>query len=216
MVVVIAVDAAARARIETYLDEVERFNQRINLTTVPRDQAWDRHIVDSLTLLEVAAPAAGERVVDVGSGAGIPGIPFALVRPDLELTLVEADRRRAGFLTHVAGLLSLSSVRVVSERAEAYGHAVEGREHFDLAVSRATAPPRVLCELTLPLVRVGGRLVALVGSGSDPVAASAQAARLCGGGDPTSPAPGVLAVVKERPTPTRLPRREGVPNRRPL
>jgi 16S rRNA (guanine527-N7)-methyltransferase len=216
VVPVIAVDAVASARIEAYLDEVERFNRRINLTTVPRDQAWDRHIVDSLTLLELAAPAIGERVVDVGSGAGIPGIPFALVRPDLELTLVEADRRRAGFLTHVAGLLSLSSVRVVSERAEAFGHSVEGRERFDVAVSRAAAPPRVLCELTLPLLRIGGRLLALVGSGSDLVAGSARAARLCGGGDPTSPAPGVLAVVKEQPTPPRLPRREGVPNRRPL
>ena len=212
----IAVDAAARSRIEAYLDEVERFNRRINLTSVPRDQAWERHIVDSLTLLDVAAPAIGERVVDVGSGAGIPGIPFALVRPDLELTLIESDRRRAGFLTHVAGLLSLSSIRVVAERAEAYGHTLEGREQFDLAVSRATAPPRVLCELTLPLLRVGGRLLALVGSGSGLVAACAPAARLCGGGDPTSPAPRVLAVVKEHPTPPRLPRREGVPNRRPL
>ena len=216
MVPVIAVNAAARARIEAYLDEVERFNRRINLTTVPREQAWERHIVDSLTLLEVAAPAHGERVVDVGSGAGVPGIPFALVRPDLEITLVEADRRRAGFLTHVAGLLSLSSIRVVAERAEVYGHTVEGREQFDLALSRAAAAPRVLCELTLPLLRVGGRLLALVGSGADLVSSCAPAARLCGGGEPTSPAPGVLAVVKEHPTPSRLPRREGVPNRRPL
>jgi 16S rRNA (guanine527-N7)-methyltransferase len=216
VVPVIAVDAAARVRIDAYLDEVERFNQRINLTTVPRDQAWDRHIVDSLTLLEIAEPARGERVVDVGSGAGIPGIPFALLRPDLELTLVEADRRRAGFLTHVAGLLVLGSVRVVPERAETFGHSAEGRERFDLAVSRATAPPRVLCELTLPLLRIGGRLLALVGSGSEAATASARAARLCGGGDQTSPAPGVLAVVKEQPTPARLPRREGVPNRRPL
>lgn len=212
----IAVDPASRARLERYLDEMEHFAGRMNLTSVPREQAWERHIVDSLTLLEVAAPAPGSSLVDVGSGAGLPGVPMAVLRPDLAVTLLEADARRAGFLIHAAGLLGLGTVTVVAARAEAYGRLPPGREGFDLAVSRATAPPAVLCELALPLVRLGGRLAALVGDAPAAAAACARAAELCGGAPPQAPAPGVLVVGKQSPTPPRLPRREGVPNRRPL
>ena len=207
---------AERRLLERYLDELYAWNARLNLTAVPREAAWDRHVGEALGLLEAAPIAEGCRVVDVGSGAGLPGIPLAVVRPDLELTLCESDRRRAGFLLHVAGLLGLRGVRVVALRAEELGRRPEGREAFDAAVSRATAAPAALCELCLPLVRPGGRLIALVRDAGAATAECRVAAATCGGGDPTAAAPGVLVVPKVATTPDLYPRRPGVPTRRPI
>jgi 16S rRNA (guanine527-N7)-methyltransferase len=189
---------------------------RLNLTTVPRADAWDRHVGEALELLAVAPPAEGARLVDVGSGAGLPGIPMAVVRPDLEVVLCESDRRRAGFLTHVAGLLGLRGVSVIAVRAEELGRTAEARESFDAAVSRATAAPPVLCELCLPLLRCGGHLAALVRDAHAAAAGCARAALACGGGKPVAAALGVLVVPKLQPTPDTYPRRPGIPARRPL
>jgi len=207
---------AARERLGAYLDELYRWTGRLNLTTVPRDQAWARHVEESLALLAVADPAPGATIVDIGSGAGLPGIPVAVVRPDLEVTLLEADARRSGFLVHVCGLLGLARVRVVTARAETAGHDPAMREQFDLAVSRATAAAPALCELALPLVRVGGRLAALVGDAATAARLARGAADVCGGGPPRPLTSSVLGVDKLRPTPDDYPRRAGLPGRRPL
>jgi 16S rRNA (guanine527-N7)-methyltransferase len=183
---------------------------------VPREAAWDRHVQEALGLLEAAPLAEGSEVVDVGSGAGLPGIPLAVVRPDLRVLLCDSDRRRAGFLTHVAGLLGLRGVRVAALRAEELGRRPEGREAFDAAVSRATAAPAALCELGLPLVRRGGRLIALVRDAGAAASGCRAAAAACGGGEPSAAAAGVLVVPKVGATPELYPRRPGVPSRRPL
>ena len=130
---------------------------------------WERNVVEVEELLRVAAPPPQSKVVDIGSGGGVPGVVIAILRPDLSVTLIDSDRRKTGFLTHVAGLLRLPGVTVETLRAEDAGHRDGMRERFDLATSRATAPPPVLCELALPLVRVGGTLCALV---ADSAAAS--------------------------------------------
>ena len=161
-------------------------------------------------------PRRGARLVDVGSGAGIPGVPIAVVRPDLDVVLCDSDGKRARFLAHVVAVLGLERVEVAAVRAEDLGRTVGGREAFDAAVSRATAPPPVLCELCLPLLRVGGTMSALVADAGAAAAACAAAAGACGGAAPAAPAPGVLTVVKARPTPERYPRRPGIPARRPL
>jgi 16S rRNA (guanine527-N7)-methyltransferase len=157
-------------------------------------------------------------VVDVGSGGGMPGLPLAIARPELRVTLLEADRRRAAFLVHAAARLDLD-VRVVAERAETAGRGPL-REAFDVAVCRALAPMPVLAELCLPLVRVGGRLLAMKAQPEDAAGAIAEL-----GGGPASvlPAPSaarqrgvVLEVPKVAPTPAAYPRRPGVPSRRPL
>jgi len=205
-----------RAALHVYLAELERWNRRVNLTAVPPGQAWQRHIGDSLRLLAAADPAAGSSVADVGAGAGVPGLVFAVLRPDLHVALIEADRRRVGFLVHVAGVLGVRNARMVAERAEDAGRDPALRERFDLAVSRAAAPPAVLCELALPLVRVGGRLLALVGDAVLAAAECAAAAIACGGAEPAAAAEGVLLVEKVAPTPPVYPRRPGVPSRHPL
>jgi 16S rRNA (guanine527-N7)-methyltransferase len=176
-------------------------------------------VADSLALLPWLGDAI--RLVDVGSGGGMPGIPLQLARPDLELTLVESDGRKAAFLEQAAARLGLGLV-VLAERAETVGRGPL-RETFDAACSRALAPLPVAAELCLPLVRVGGRMLALRTAAED-LAAAAGALRRLGGGEPElRPAPsrlrrrGVVVVVpKLGPTPPEYPRRPGVPSRSPL
>jgi 16S rRNA (guanine527-N7)-methyltransferase len=183
--------ARQRRLLERHLDELETWNRRLNLTAVPRDHAWQRHVEESLAVLEAMTPAAGWRVVDIGAGGGIPGLVVAVMRPDLAVTLVEADRRKAGFLVHVAGLLDLDNVTIAARRAEEMGRDPEHRARYDAVVSRAAAPPPLLVELAMPLMRAGASLWALV---SDAPAAAAGLT-----GDWVGAAavePGILRVVK--------------------
>lgn len=174
-------------------------------------------IEDCLVLLGHVGGARS--LIDVGSGGGMPGIPLKIERPDLELTLLEADGRKAAFLVHATALLGLTGVTVVGERAEVAGRGPL-REAFDMAACRALAAMPVVAELCLPFVRVGGRLLAMKGE----VEESAAAIEALGGGPPQvvpagSPARrrGVVVVVqKVAPTPAAYPRRSGVPGRRPL
>ena len=204
------------ATLTTFFDELERWSGRLNLTSIPRDEMWSRNVVEVEELLDVADPPPGARVVDIGSGGGVPGIVMTILRPDLSMTLLDADQRKGGFLIHVAGLLGLSSVQVEAIRAEDAGRRNGLREAFDLATSRATAPPPVLCELALPLLRLGGALCALVTDAPATLATCAAAAAACGGAEPEAPSTVVLRVRKVAPTPDAYPRRAGIPNRDPI
>ena len=178
-------------------------------------------IEDCLVLVEHLADA--RKVVDVGSGAGLPGLPLKIVRPDLELTLIEADQDKAAFLVHASATLGLDGVEVVARRAEEAGHDPRLREAFDLAVARALAPMPVLVELCLGLVRVGGRLLAQKTDAED-VSTASHAIEILGGrivAVYASPSAArrtgtVVVIEKTRPTPAGYPRRPGVPNRKPL
>jgi len=182
----------------------------------------DRALIDdSLVLLEHLG--AARTLVDVGSGAGLPGIALKIARPELHVTLVEADQAKAAFLVHACATLGLENVEVVARRAEEAGHDPMLREKFDVAVARALAPLPVLVELCLPLVRVGGRLLAQKTTDEDP-AAAAHAIDVLGGelsGVLTAPsaarAAGTVVVIdKVGPGPAQYPRRPGVPARKPL
>ena len=173
-------------------------------------------VEDSLVLFHHLGDA--ESLIDVGSGGGMPGLPLKIARPELRVTLLEADGRKAAFLVHAAARLDLN-VEVVAERAEAAGRS-HLREAFDLATCRALAPMPVLAELCLPFVRVGGRLLAMETEVED---ATRAIAALGGGAQSVIPAPssarnrGVVVIVpKISPTPAAYPRRPGVPARRPL
>lgn len=204
------------ALLETFLDELYRWNERLRLTTVPRELARERHVSESLQLVGAVPPPPGSLVADLGSGTGVPGLPLAIIRPDIRVTLIEADRRKSGFLVHITGLLELPNVGIETGRAETLAHEPRLRERFDMVVTRAAAPPAALCELALPFLRPGGRLAALVADSQAAARAGRHAARLCGGGEPAVPARGVLCVAKAGPTPAHYPRRPGVPARRPL
>jgi 16S rRNA (guanine527-N7)-methyltransferase len=178
-------------------------------------------VEDSLVLVNHLGDARS--VVDVGSGGGLPGLPLKIARPDLHLTLVEADQAKAAFLVQACARLGFDDVDVVARRAEEVGHDARYRELFDVAVARAVAPMPVLAELCLPLVRVGGKLLAQK-TDQEEVERARRAIELLGGSlESVAPAPSsarasgtVVVVAKIKATPPGYPRRAGVPSRKPL
>ena len=178
-------------------------------------------VSDSLVLLEHLGNA--NKVVDVGSGGGLPGLPLKIARPELIVTLVESDQDKAAFLVRACAALGLQDVDVVAKRAEEAGHDPHYREAFDVAVARALAPMPVLAELCLPLVKVGGRLLAQKTSSED-VGSAARTIEVLGGAlnrvaaaPSTARGAGTVVIVdKLRPTPAAYPRRPGVPSHKPL
>lgn len=189
-------------------------NEVMNLTAITEpDAVAQLHLLDSAALLTVAEPD-GRRVVDVGSGAGFPGVPLRILCPTVELTLLDSLGKRVQFLRESCDSLGLTGVECVHARAEEF--AAQRRETYDFAVSRAVAALPVLCELCLPLVRVGGQFLAMKSVGSDEeLRAAARAIRTLGGRvkrtvDYTIPTSDVrhrvIVIDKIAPTPERYPR----------
>ena len=153
----VALDPAKIALLGAYLARLLAMNERMNLTSItsPED-VWTRHALDALTLVPLLpAPREGLSLIDVGSGGGVPGIPVAIARPDLRVTLVEATQKKAAFLSEVARALGLDRVRVVAERAEALTLTTH-RGAYDVATARAVGRLAVLVPWTLPFVKRGG------------------------------------------------------------
>lgn len=207
-----------------YLQLIQRWRRAAGLTTVADPfQAARVHIADSLLCLRAdIAPRAA--VIDVGSGAGLPGIPLAIVRADLRITLLEAERRKAAFLEMAVRELSLA-MHVDVRRAEEAAHDPDARERYDAVVARAVAPLRALFELTLPFARIGGVAVLLKGPGvRRELRGAARAAAVLGGGEVElkeatlsgGESRRIVVIPKVRATPAAYPRRPGIPARRPL
>jgi 16S rRNA (guanine527-N7)-methyltransferase len=170
------------------------------------DEAWRVHVEQSLAAVPLVRELEGE-IVDVGSGGGAPGIPLAAALPDREVTLLEANGRKAAFLERAAA--AFPNVRVVRGRAEE-----QAIETYGVAVAKALALPPVAAELCLPLVRVGGAALLFAGPSADARAVSAAAAKL--GGGPAEEREGFLVIPKIAPTPPGFPRRPGMAAKRPL
>ena len=223
----LALTAEQIAQFAVYNEMLLDWNTRMNLTalTAPADVAV-KHIIDSLTAYDAPLFDAAEALIDVGTGAGLPGIPLAVYAPHIEVTLMDALAKRVRFLTEVTRAMHLTNVRCIHARAEEAARVKEHRAHYDIAVSRAVARMPVLLEYTLPFVRVGGSVLALKGRAYAEEAAEAcgAAVRLGGGAITARPVqlPGlddvraILAVRKERPTPKAYPRRAGQPEQHPL
>ncbi len=213
--------------LEIYAQELLVWNQRYSLTAI-RDlkQVRIKHILDSLSAHLVMRNTPIETVVDVGTGAGFPGIPLKIFWPHLQLTLIESVGKKSRFCEHIVEKLSLENVKIVRDRAEILGAQAEYREQYDWAVARAVAHMPVLMEYLLPFVRVGGRVLAMKGeTGPTEVHAAENALRLLGGKLEQITAVVLPGVVEERylvvinktaSTPEKYPRRAGIPSKRPL
>jgi 16S rRNA (guanine527-N7)-methyltransferase len=220
------------AAFQLYYEELVAWNQRFNLTAITDyEQVQIRHFLDSLSILlageaRLALARPEPRVVDVGSGAGFPGIPLKLLYPPLRLTLLEATGKKVGFLEHMIGRLGLQQVAAVHARAEELGHDPAHRETYDLALARAVADMAVVAEYTLPFCQVGGWAIAQKGEAGAAEAWTANPAIQRLGGElsrvlpvelPGLPEDRSLVIVeKVAPTPPAYPRRPGVPAKRPL
>ena len=214
------------------LDMLERYvallletNARMNLTRVVEPEAVARlHLLDALSALALLTDRAPGRALDLGSGGGVPGLVLAISAPDTRWTLVDSVRKKVNALAGFVRALGLDNVDVRAVRAEDLGRGPE-RAGFDLVTARACASMPVLLEYAMPMLRVGGGLIAWKGAMSPAEARDGRAAStLLGGGEPR-PRPTAIAslgdhvlmvVDKERPTPERYPRRPGEPARRPL
>ncbi len=169
-------------KFERYYSLLSEWNNKINLTAITREEEVAvKHFEDSLALLKYFNAGKNAAVIDVGTGAGFPGIPLKIVRGDINLTLLDSLNKRLLFLDEVCKSLNISAERIHS-RAEDAGQRAEYREMFDVAVSRAVARLNLLCELCLPLVRPGGYFVSMKGANAEQEAEEAQnAVALLGG-----------------------------------
>ena len=225
----LAVDAQTAEKLWKYNEMLADWNTRMNLIgpTDP-DTAFERHFVDSLAPLGIAGVLPeGESLLDVGTGAGFPGMAIAIVRPQTPVTLLDSLEKRLAFLRAVAEELGLSNVRFVHARAEDAARQEELREGFACVTARAVAALPTLLEYLLPFARVGGRVVCYKGpQAADELAVGARAAALLGGDKPfllDTLIPGhedwrhcVVICRKREKTVRQYPRQAGTPGRKPL
>jgi len=212
---------------DLYARELVDWNQRFNLTSITDpEQIRTKHFLDSLSCWLALRQAPPGRVIDVGTGAGFPGLPLKILQPQMQLTLVEATAKKAGFLEHMVQVLGLRDVTVLAKRAEEAGQMAEHRQAYDWAIARAVAPMAALAEYLLPLVKIGGFALAQKGRGAmEEIEAASNAIEKLGGGKielmpvtiPDLDEERWLVVVeKVAPTPAAYPRRAGMPAKRPL
>ena len=217
---------------ETVLEDLTRYqalltewNARMDLTSVSQQETAHRHFVDSLLpLREEGLFPAGCRVIDVGSGAGFPGLPLAIARRDMQFTLLEAQGKRCQFLQAVCDALRLENVRVIQNRAEVLGREEGHREGYDRAVARAVAPLSILCEYLLPFVKTGGSALCWKGPAVQEEWEDGQfAAQALGGGEcrliqipGTDTSHVIVEIPKKEKTIPLYPRKNGIPAKRPL
>lgn len=215
-------DDSIRDALDRYLDLLLETNKQFNLTAITdRDAAASRLIAESMAILPVI-PKQMRRVIDIGTGGGIPGMILAIIRPDLEIDLLEATKKKVVFLTETAEALGLTNVRAFHGRAEDYGRERGFRDNYDVAVARAVARLATLAELVLPFVHTGGIAILPKGEAVYDELAEAQEAldELKGHLLPIhqSPVNDVRFVVlrKQGRTPKPYPRKSGIPSKQPI
>ncbi|MDI6689957.1 MAG: 16S rRNA (guanine(527)-N(7))-methyltransferase RsmG [Actinomycetota bacterium] len=210
-----------------YLDELKKWNRRVNLTSLKDDRdIVVKHFLDSLSCLVSDKIEGYSKVVDVGTGAGFPGLPIKIARPKIELTLLDSSKRRAQFLIYMVEALKLEDSQVVCLRAEEFARKEKVRESFDIVLARAVSSLPVLMEYTLPLLKIGGYFIAQKSQKlKNELEVSQRAASILGGevekvmdiAIPFLNAQRYLVLTKKAmPTADRYPRRTGIPTKRPL
>ena len=214
-------------KLQQYLCLLEEWNSRMDLTAVTdEEETLDRHFIDSLTILKTGLIRNEGSLIDVGTGAGFPGLVLAMACPDIKVTLLDAQQKRLTFLEKVAGETETHNISVIHARAEDGARKASLRERFDYAAARALAPTNVLCEYLLPYVKVEGYALCWKGPAlKDELESGRKAAHLLGGRlempvscriDGREWDHMILPVRKVQPTPDLYPRKAGMPKSRPL
>lgn len=221
----IALNQQQRQQFARYSDELRSWNEQFNLTAITDPEGIAvRHFLDSLRVA-LSWGHVPQRLIDVGTGAGFPGLPLKILHPQLHLTLVESVEKKARFLRYIADDLGLDNVDIIVGRAETVGRDSSHREQYDVAVSRAVAELRILAEYCLPLCRTGGRFLAPKGGQITSEVEMARGAIQTLGGKllaveavelPEIEPRSLIVVEKVGPTSNQYPRAVGVPAKRPL
>ena len=209
---------------DIYLKELLEWNQKFNLTSITNpEEIRLKHFKDSLSLLQTIK-LTNQSVIDIGTGAGFPGIPLKIVCPEIKLTLLEATQKKVEFLKHMVSVLGLKNVEIIWGRAEEL--VKDRREVFDLALSRAVAKLNVLCEYSLPFVKVGGMFIAYKDKDVEEELEEVKSAIETLGGRIKEtkkvklPDSGIIrslvVIEKVSPTPVKFPRRAGMAKKKPL
>ena len=215
---------------ELYFKELIRNNLSFNLTRVTDyEDVQPRHFLDSLSIMLIYPKAnlkSGIKVIDIGSGAGFPGIPFKIAYPESEVTLLEATGKKVLFLEKMIKSLNIKGLTAIKGRAEEAGNIKDYRENFDLVLSRSVAKLNILAELTIPFCKIRGNIILHKGNDiSQEIECSEKAIRILGGSLAKvikSNLPGqstprsLISIRKILSTSTRFPRRTGIPKKRPL
>jgi len=219
---------------QVYYQELIAWNKRVNLTAITGyEEVQIKHFLDSISCLlaidklpSSISHMPSAKVIDVGTGAGFPGLPIKILRPEVRLTLLESMGKKTDFLKHIIERLGLEGVEVVKGRAEEFGRKPAYRERYDIALARALAGLPVLVEYALPFCRVGGVFIAQKGAEVEEEVEAAQKAMSTLGGRlqqvirvqlPTLDRPRHLIVMEKiAPTPAKYPRRPGIPAKRPI
>jgi len=213
-----------------YYQELVDWNKRMNLTRIIGYEGVQiKHFLDSLTVIlawQSYEAIADFRLIDVGTGAGIPGIPLKIIFPNIKLVLLDSIAKKAAFLHHVKNKLELENVDIIVGRAEELAHQAPYREGFDIALSRGVAPLATLVELTLPFCLIGGSLIAQKkGAINQEISQAGKAIDLLGGRlreikrvnlEEFTDERKLVIIDKVSPTPELYPRRPGIPSKRPL
>lgn len=231
-------------KIKTYADEIEivlneqqihqfyqymelllEWNEKINLTAITNpEEIIVKHFIDSLTIAKHVKENA--RLIDVGTGAGFPGIPLKIIREDIEITLLDSLNKRVNFLNEVIHELKLSKIQAVHSRVEDFAKDKKNRESFDYATSRAVANLSTLSEYLIPLVKIGGNAISMKGSEVDEeMKQSQKAISLLGGKIETIETfqlpqsdinRNIIIIHKSQNTPNKYPRKAGMPSKEPI
>lgn len=208
-----------------YMNLLLEWNEKINLTAITEpNEIIVKHFIDSITINKYVKENA--KVIDVGTGAGFPGIPLSIIRNDINVTLMDSLNKRIKFLDEVINEINLKNVDTVHSRAEELGHNNDFREQFDVATSRAVAPLNVLLEYLMPFVKVGGYCICMKGSNIDEeINNSKKALQLLSGEiieidsfelPKTDYGRNIIIVKKNASTANKYPRKPGTPSKEPL
>ena len=214
-------------KFEIFYKMVVEWNEKINLTAIIEEKEFIlKHLIDSLTLWDEKKFFSAKKIIDVGTGAGFPGIPLKIFKPKTEIILLDSLKKRVEFLKKVIAELDLKNVICLHGRAEDFAKENIFRENFDLATSRAVARLNILSEYCLPFVKIGGTFAALKGKQfREEILEAENAVKILGGGKinfveknlPTIPdSRAIIYIDKEKITPKKFPRNAGTPTKHPL